>query len=327
MRLRPGLLPVRRAGLRARYPVPDLRRPGLPGVQAERLGRAAAVRPGASERAAHGRHRPRAVERLRVRPRADAPGDDALRHRRHPPACRAAICDSCDNSEVHSSEVLVQLVQRTRRRARLPRPPSCSSADHHEDGRERRRRTRRRRCSTRRAPRACESVEPIEGSKNVKAVVDDGPVRHAKPWCAARRTAGQASSRRTCRRVRRSAARRSARRSSRRRERRHARERRRTRASIAITTGILELRLAPGASLPAACPTTSSRSTTSRSHTGPICGAITAWRARWPRSPAQTLARSRAIWRCCPQGAAGDRRRDRRSRALARGTARSCSRT
>ena len=52
VRLRPGYFPVRRARLRARYPVPDLRRPGLPGVQAERLGGAAALRPGASERAA-----------------------------------------------------------------------------------------------------------------------------------------------------------------------------------------------------------------------------------------------------------------------------------
>ena len=38
VRLRPGYFPLRRAGLRAGYPVPDLRRRGLPGVQAERLG-------------------------------------------------------------------------------------------------------------------------------------------------------------------------------------------------------------------------------------------------------------------------------------------------
>ena len=46
VRLRPGYFPVRRAGLRARHPVPDLRRPRLPGVQAERLGGTAALRPG-----------------------------------------------------------------------------------------------------------------------------------------------------------------------------------------------------------------------------------------------------------------------------------------
>ena len=39
----PGIFPVRRAGLRAGYPVPDLRRPRLPGVQAERLGGTAAA--------------------------------------------------------------------------------------------------------------------------------------------------------------------------------------------------------------------------------------------------------------------------------------------
>ncbi len=37
------------------------------------------------KRAAHERHRPRGVERLRLRIGLDAPGDDALRHRRHPP--------------------------------------------------------------------------------------------------------------------------------------------------------------------------------------------------------------------------------------------------
>ena len=47
-----GVFSVRRAGLRARYPMPDLRRSGLPGLQAERLGGTAAVRPGESERAA-----------------------------------------------------------------------------------------------------------------------------------------------------------------------------------------------------------------------------------------------------------------------------------
>ena len=52
-----GLFSVRRAGLRAGYPLPDLRRPRLLGVQAERLGGTDAVRPGASERAADERDR------------------------------------------------------------------------------------------------------------------------------------------------------------------------------------------------------------------------------------------------------------------------------
>ncbi len=53
------LFSLRRARLRAGYPMPDLRRPRLPGLQAERLGGTAAVRPGESQRAAHERHRPR----------------------------------------------------------------------------------------------------------------------------------------------------------------------------------------------------------------------------------------------------------------------------
>ena len=60
VRLRPGFFPFRRAGIRTRHPVPDLRRQRLSGMQAERLGRTAALRPGESACAAHGRHRSRA---------------------------------------------------------------------------------------------------------------------------------------------------------------------------------------------------------------------------------------------------------------------------
>ncbi len=42
------------------------------------------VRPGAPQRAAHERHRPRAVERLGIWPGPHAPGHDALRNRRYP---------------------------------------------------------------------------------------------------------------------------------------------------------------------------------------------------------------------------------------------------
>ena len=84
VRLQARLLPLRRARLRAGYPLPDLRRLGMRRLQAERMGRAVGLRPGSPERAAHERHRPRAVERLRLRPRPYAPGDDALRNRRHP---------------------------------------------------------------------------------------------------------------------------------------------------------------------------------------------------------------------------------------------------
>ena len=87
VRLRPGFFPFVEPGFRARYQVPDLRRRGLPGLQAERLGGAAALRAGAPQRAALRRHRPGEVERLRLRPRPYAAGDDALRDRRHPPPC------------------------------------------------------------------------------------------------------------------------------------------------------------------------------------------------------------------------------------------------
>src|ERR1700733_6455228 len=54
-------------------------------MQAERMGRASTLRPGAPHRAAQERDRPRSVGRIRLRPRPHAPGNDALRHRRHPP--------------------------------------------------------------------------------------------------------------------------------------------------------------------------------------------------------------------------------------------------
>ena len=56
-----------------------------------------------------------------------------------------------------------------------------------------------------------------------------------------------------------------------------------------MRAGILELESQAGAPLPAAFPIASSRSTTSPSRTGPICGATTAWRAKWPPSSASPL--------------------------------------
>src|SRR5690349_20948019 len=60
----------------------------MPGVQAERVGGADAVRAGASERAAAERDRSRSVGRVCVRAGPDAAGDDAVRNRRYPPASR-----------------------------------------------------------------------------------------------------------------------------------------------------------------------------------------------------------------------------------------------
>jgi phenylalanyl-tRNA synthetase alpha chain len=57
VRLRPGFFPFVEPGFRARYSLPDLRRFRVPGLQAERLGGAAALRPGESACAAHERHR------------------------------------------------------------------------------------------------------------------------------------------------------------------------------------------------------------------------------------------------------------------------------
>ena len=48
-------------------------------------------------------------------------------------------------------------------------------------------------------------------------------------------------------------------------------------------------RASPARRSPAACPTASSRSTTSPSPTVPICGATTAWRAKWPPSLGKRL--------------------------------------
>jgi hypothetical protein len=67
----------------------------------------------------------------------------------------------------------------------------------------------------------------------------------------------------------------------RRRERRHAGQRRRTRHQPRPRRHH-RTRRAPGDAFPAALPTASSRSTTSPSPTVPTCGATSAWRAKWP---------------------------------------------
>ena len=84
VRLRPGFFPFVEPGFELDIQCLICGGTRLPGLQTERLGGTAALRPGESARAAHERHRSRRVERLRLRPGADAPGDDALRHRRYP---------------------------------------------------------------------------------------------------------------------------------------------------------------------------------------------------------------------------------------------------
>src|SRR4051794_17131266 len=68
--------------------MPDLRRQWLRRMQAERMGGAAAVRAGASERDHQLRARPASVERICFWPGPDAAGHDALCHRRYPPAAK-----------------------------------------------------------------------------------------------------------------------------------------------------------------------------------------------------------------------------------------------
>ncbi len=58
VRLRPGFFPFVEPGFRPRHPLSDLRRGRLPGVQAERLGRTAALRPGEPACFTQERHRP-----------------------------------------------------------------------------------------------------------------------------------------------------------------------------------------------------------------------------------------------------------------------------
>ena len=107
VRLRPGYFPFRRARLRARYSVSDLRRLGLSRFASIRDGwnclPCGLVNPAVLR---YGGVDPGTMERLRLRPGSDAPGDDALRHRRYSPVHerRSAFLEA-----VLSDEVLLQL--------------------------------------------------------------------------------------------------------------------------------------------------------------------------------------------------------------------------
>ena len=228
-----------------------------------------------SQRAAHERHRPRRVERLRLRPGPHAPGHDALRHRRHPPLAgrRPAIPGAVLRRTLKFSynwirELVEDLDYAPGPLERLITMKTAECEGIEAVGGLLAERLRRARA---------ESVEPIAGSHNVKAVVDTG--RYGREDRGLRRAQ---LPRRAGHRLR------AHRQEShpRRRKRRHAGQRRRT-GHQSDHAGILEL---DGASrrahpwLPG--PTASSRSTTSPSPTVPTCGAITAWRAKWPPSSA-----------------------------------------
>ena len=91
------------------------------------------------------------------------------------------------------------------------------------------------------------------------------------------------------------------------------------------TAGIIELATRARRAPRHLRPTTSSKSITSRSRTGRICGAITEWPAKWRRSLASRCA-IRWISRCCPQGPPRSRSRSKISN-FAPDTARWCLRT
>src|ERR1017187_10373030 len=163
-----GLLPVRRARLRAGYPMSDLRRPRLSGLQAEWMGRAAALWAGQSQRAAHERHRSRRVERLRLRPGSHPPGHDALRHRRHPPVARrrspfsAAILMKFSYNWIREYVPALDTPARQLERLITMRTAECDGIE--ETG---------GLLAQARAARLA-SLEPIPGSHNVKASVQTG---------------------------------------------------------------------------------------------------------------------------------------------------------
>ena len=140
VRLRPGYFPFVEPGFELDIQCLICGGTGLPGLQAERLG-GTACRAGWCIRTccAWAASIPKSGTAL-LRPGPDAPGDDALRHRRHPPAAGRRPAISAAVLSAHADEVLLQLDPRTGRR------PGCARArtrpaHHDEDGRVRRRRT------------------------------------------------------------------------------------------------------------------------------------------------------------------------------------------
>ena len=98
----------------------------------------------------------------------------------------------------------------------------------------------------------------------------------------------------------------------RRRERRHAGQRRRARHQSRSQRHYRTARRRGHSR----SPTASSRSTTRASRIGPISGAITAWRAKWPRSPARRCAIRFDARTLLPAARQPGEDRDRRSGAV-----------
>src|ERR1019366_4856902 len=175
-----GLLSLRRAGLRARYPVSDLRRSRVPRLQAQRLGGTAALRPGQPQCPAHQRHRSRAVGRFRLRPRPHAPRHDEVRHRRYPlPARRRSPLPGAVLTVKFSYNWIREFVPGlTEAAGPLERLITMKTAEC--EGIEETGALLAEACVAR-----VESVEPIPGSHNVKAVVDAGPLGRKTVVCGA----------------------------------------------------------------------------------------------------------------------------------------------
>src|SRR5271157_5031077 len=132
------------------------------------MGRVAPLRAGESQRAAHERHRSRRVERLRLRAGPHASGDDALRHRRHPPAAgrrspfSTAILMKFSYNWIRELVPALDTPARQLERLITMRTAECEGIE--ETGA-----LLAQACAAR-----VVSVEPVLGSHNVKATVETG---------------------------------------------------------------------------------------------------------------------------------------------------------
>ena len=225
----PRLLPLRRARFRARYAVPAVRRLGMLGLQAERLGGGRGLRPRAPECPPHGGIDPEqwngfafglGLTRLVMMRYAI---DDIRWLARRRPAFREAILEDLTNREVLLQR-LAELVRRARRDPARSLPP-----DHPQDRRVGRRRALSARALAQVRAARIVSAEPIPNSKNRRCSRrrhrgprKDGGLRRSE---LPRRTRDRLRPRRHIHRRQGN----SQSRDQRSRERRHARERRRAR--------------------------------------------------------------------------------------------------
>ena len=198
-------------------------------------------------------------------------------------------------------EILIQLDSRITLPGSMRRPRT-GAAHHHEDGGVRRHGRGRR--AARRSVRGARgyAVEPIAGSHNVKAVVETAAYGEKTVVCGAPNCrAGHVHGLCAARQERRSTASKAT----------ACWPAARNWASTAITRGIIELDAPSGCRSPIA----SSRSTTSPSRTGRICGDIYGMAREVAAIVRQAAARSGEAG-AAAQRAGADRGRDRRPRSM-----------